>query len=516
MYSFPSFRSIISSLVRRVCLTLILALAASPAPGALASTAPGTAQTPYLVLDINPDSAESMPGELVYARSPAFTGLLFSADDGQHGQELWQSDGQQGGALLLKDINPGPEPSDPSLLTDLEGTVFFRADDGRHGAELWKSDGTPQGTSLVRDINDGSDHAYPSHLVAVGGTLFFRASDGEHGYELWASDGSRGGTRLVRDILPGGGGSSPQHLVAASGDGFQGVFFWADDGTHGIELWRSDGTEAGTHLLKDIAPGFQDSGPGAMASLEGPEFQGLLFAADDGSAGGTYGEELWRSDGTAAGTTLVKDINPGPGGSQPGALTAARQSTSRAVFFGARDGDQGHGYELWRSDGTPGGTLLVRDINPGAADSNPCHLTALSGSRFDGLLFCADDGAHGAELWRSDGTTGGTSLVQDINPGPGGSALNSLRGVWTRVYFSADDGAAGHGAELWASDATPGGTALVADLNPGSAGAYPALLTSSAGPHRWHLFFRADDGSHGRELWAMELSAVQYLPLLMR
>ena len=78
------------------------------------------------------------------------------------------------------------------------------------------------------------------------------------------------------------------------------LFFTAKDVTHGTELWRSDGTVAGTSLVKDIRSGSDSSDPGLLTNVNGT----LFFTANDG----TTGRELWKSDGTAAGTVLVKDI----------------------------------------------------------------------------------------------------------------------------------------------------------------------------------------------------------------
>src|SRR2546422_6814941 len=80
------------------------------------------------------------------------------------------------------------------------------------------------------------------------------------------------------------------------------VFFTANDGIHGLELWKSDGTAAGTVLVKDIYPGAAGAGPTGLTNVDGT----LFFSADDG----IHGNELWKSDGTAEGTVLVKDINP--------------------------------------------------------------------------------------------------------------------------------------------------------------------------------------------------------------
>jgi ELWxxDGT repeat protein len=112
----------------------------------------------------------------------------------------------------------------------------------------------------------------------------------------------------------------------------------------------------------------------------------LFFEANDGATG----RELWKSDGTEAGTVRVKDILPGDGSSYPGSLT----NVNGMLVFRARDGTSGD--ELWKSDGTESGTVLVKDISPGSARSVPRLLTNVNGT----LFFEADDGIHGRELWK--------------------------------------------------------------------------------------------------------------------
>ncbi len=158
------------------------------------------------------------------------------------------------------------------------------------------------------------------------------------------------------------------------------LFFTAKDATHGTELWKSDGTVAGTILVKDIRSGSDSSDPGSLTNVNGI----LFFLADDG----THGRELWKSDGTDAGTVLVKDLQAGGGGSNPKNLT----NGNGTLFFVLLS-------RLWKSDGTAAGTLLVQN-SLGVSSSSASKPMNINGT----LFFAASDGATGTELWKSDGT----------------------------------------------------------------------------------------------------------------
>jgi len=354
--------------------------------------------------------------------------LFFVATDASHGRELWKSDGTEAGTVLVKDIYPGGN-SNPDWLTNVNGTLFFKADDGTHGSELWKSDGTEAGTVMVKDVivpdlpSFGID---PGWLTNVNDVLFFSAKkEGWSGDELWRSDGTAAGTRLIKDINPGSDGSTPMYLKAIGSL----LFFSADDGTHGKELWKSDGTEAGTELVKDIWFDSVDSEPKEITQYG---FSVMFSATRE-----DQGRELWTSiAGLEASTMMVKDIadhylHPD---SNPEYLTE-----NKAMLYFAAYSFYAGGRELWKSNGTATGTVMVKDIHP-SGDSNPEHLTSSNGYVF----FTADDGVHGEELWVSDGTAAGTAMVRDIDPTDGSNPKNLLDVNGTLYFF-----ASGIEWELW-------------------------------------------------------------------
>src|SRR5262245_30904868 len=395
-------------------------------------------------------------------------------------------------AALVADIVPGVAGSNPANFVVVKNTLFFVADDGVHGPELWMSNGTATGTVLLKDIHPGIGGSNLADLTNVGdNSLFFRADDGVHGRELWKSDGTPEGTVLVKDINPGSGDAYPCELTDLDGT----LYFVAaeqmkasgyPDGT----LWKSDGTEAGTVLVKDLTPGGEIS-LSFLTNVGGT----LYFSANDCL---TH-DALWKSDGTTAGTVLVKD---GFGLRALSELTAV----NGMLFFN-------HCGSLWKSDGTTAGTVFLKAFP--SIFSGPDNLTDVGGT----LYFSGDDGSSGKELWKSDGTAAGTVLVKDINPGkskfslggdmwmrgggsssyPNSSVPRFLTNVNGRLYFAASNATSktGNGNDLRTSDGTAGTTSLVKDIVPGTGSSAPSELVNVNGL----LYFTANDGVHGTELW---------------
>jgi trimeric autotransporter adhesin len=271
-------------------------------------------------------------------------------------------------------------------------------------------------------------------------------------------------------------GSNPANFTDVSGT----VFFTASTPTFGTELWKSDGTPAGTVMVKDIQLGNGSSAPSSLINLNGK----LYFSANDG----VTGAELWTSDGTAAGTLLVKDINPGTASSSPSSML----KSGSAIIFAADDGV--HGRELWGSTGSSDITLLIKDINPGVGSSNPY---SLFNTPFQ-IIFGANDGSTGIELWKTDGSANGTTLLTDINPGAASSSPSNFTLVNSTTYFTATNVTSG--TELWSNQIST--TTLLKDIRSGTGSSNPAYLVNVSG----RLYFSANDGTNGTELWKSDLT----------
>jgi len=246
--------------------------------------------------------------------------------------------------------------------------------------------------------------------------------------------------------------------------------------------------------LSEINP-YQVKAVSAMDSwggLEaGTEIVGIgniaYYVADDIH----HGEELWRSDGTATGTYMIKDINTGEASSYPKYLT----NVNGTLFFRARSGQ--NGYELWKSDGTEAGTIMVKQfLSNGWIPSYPENLINVNGT----LFFTAGNPEYFFKrvLWKSDGTSTGTIVVKDITTNPDGAYIRCMTDVNGTLFFVAKDHSEGD-SSIWKSDGTESGTVLVKNM-PSYVWKYfpPDNLTNVNGI----LFFTArDETTESVELW---------------
>ncbi|MCP9787052.1 ELWxxDGT repeat protein, partial [Cyanobium sp. N5-Cardenillas] len=418
----------------------------------------GTEAGTRQVIDATPGPSGAFPSTVQLANGK----LLFASDDAAGDTELWVTDGTTAGTSQLVEINPIVSFSSaiaPTFITPFDGGALFFADDGLSGNELWFTDGTAAGTRLLADIQPGAtgsrNPVSPFRQLTVSGSkVFFTANTTAEGNELWVIESVAAGPQLVTEIVAGSGSGGISVLTPFN----DGVFFYANDGINGVEAWFSDGTAAGTVSLGNLSPL-------ATAGATNPTVvdDRIFFAVQVSNTPGVLGGELYVSDGTAASTTRVLANVQWP-------INTVGAVDGKAVFI-ANDGVSGS--ELWISDGTPSGTKILKDIQPGGINSNGA-LGAGAGILFNGeLYFRGTTTAEGAELWKTDGTEAGTVLVADINPGTGSSNVDFLFSTILngRLYFRATT--PGEGLELWSTDGTTSGTSRVADINPGTAGSTP-------------------------------------------
>lgn len=449
-----------------------------------------SAQT--IVKNIRPGSSGSNPYPI--ATLPGNKTILF-ADDGTNAYELWISDGTTAGTNMIVNLNQtGGSLTDFGSLV-YNGKMYFSGNDGTNGYELWETDGTEAGTKMVKDINPGAGHGfYGTQIILFNGKMYFRGYDATNGYELWSSDGTSSGTEIVKNINPGTASSSPAYFTVFKDK----LFFAASDGTKGIEWWTSDGTVSGTVNLIDLFPGATGGAGGA-----GTIYNDWLYFR--GIANTSDGYELFRTDGTV--TEMVKNIATGAGqSSNPADFMIA----GGLLYFAAND--QVNGQELWKSDGTTGGTIIVKNITAGSNGTIFTTIGELNGN----LIFSASTTDLGRELWVSDGTTLGTKNLLDINTGTG----NGIRHVNSELYpkdgykyfqnpyiynglyyFAGDDGT--NGVELWQTDGTTGGTKMLNQIAPSTASSN--IVWIYVGNNK--VWLSATDGTTGQELFAYDIPA---------
>ncbi len=541
-------------------------------------------EVPRLILNIN----TAIVPESSYPQYLGALGgkMLFGATDAT-GPALWATDGSTSGTILLRRLRvlaqikfPGP-----TNYAVQSGRGYFIGDDGTTGPQLWSTDGTASGTAMVVNLGPSGTTASPVLYGLFGSLIIFSKVDASGVSQLYATDGTGAGTHALTSLTGQYSYVATEFLVVGSKFYFAtgGVSIGAASG----QIWVSDGTSAGTRPVTNPWGGNNSVGTSALYhphsfALAGSSFlylsSGLLWSVDTvtdtisavtaiggnagfgppnvneaaglismdgyvlclGSSGINQNQELWRSDGTSAGTYLIAVTNPGPLSFNAQQYPLFQKVGDRVIFIGS---DAQYGSQLWSSDGTGANTVRLTSATQPA--NSPFQIVSHHATIAGIAYLSISDGAQMTtrSVWRTDGTAvgtmraGGLPSVDQSEAGitqltgdsgtvyvliasssgakslfryaPPANATTSLHDALSisiidgflyaagSLYFSNDDATKGN--EPWVSDGTSAGTRLVADI-------YPQTTDSGSNPDEFVDFngvlaFVASDGVHGRELW---------------
>lgn len=406
---------------------------------------------------------------------------------------------------LLKDIasgNPDGVFSRSSaesykMMAELNGWVYFQANDGTSGSELWRTDGTAANTQLFVDINPGSTGSDPRGFYAANGKLYFSAQS-PGGFGLFVTDGTTTGTFQLTTVEVG-------NAVGAIGTDV--IFHRFGSTSRAGAFWRSDGTVSGTVQFASSSPPefggvrevviFEntvvydslggrlyrvDHLTGTQTQIASSPINSRYLTVFNGdlyfSATTSENEKskLWKLASPTSTPALVQTAGSSLIAETPVNLVA----TSSFLYFAGLTTNEG--IELWRTDGSTAGTILVKDIWPGhLSNFNTSKIVAVG----DTVYFSANDGVTGEELWKSSGTEATTVLVKDIVPGPDSSFPGGFFNWNGELAFNS----------VWTSDGTSAGTIAATGVSVSIPDSYTTLGNL--------LIFAAQNSTVGRELFVL-------------
>ena len=404
--------------------------------------------------------------------------------------------------------------------------LYFTGTDVFNDAELWATDGTSGGTRLIKNISVSGSSA-PDDFFVFNNILYFTADDGVNGRRLWSSDGTAGNATLVSNAVTVD--SLDQTTFFPNGSN---VFFISIDNNNNTGLYKLN--TSSVSLVKEFS--------GGTVNLITAELANKSFFTIDTTIDSTVNmidtsysyEQLWVTDGTTNGTQMIHSFASSYGYNS---IDNNFIQFKDLLYFSYYDPTGSS--SLWTTDGTSANTVLFKSFGIDTShydyNYNYYSLIGLSNSVVfnNRLYFIGYTNSAGSELWSTDGTLANTSILKDIYPGSksslplflinAGSFINDFvkSGLSDfnfqqfenlivpfkgKLYFSADDGI--HGRELWSTDGTAANTNLVKDINTdttasglGFSSAFGSYYTTNG------IYFTADDGTTGIEPWITDGTA---------
>ncbi|WP_294244970.1 T9SS type A sorting domain-containing protein [uncultured Chryseobacterium sp.] len=392
--------------------------------------------------------------------------IIFTANrNNTEGTEPWVYDPATQKSTLLKDIFPGfdggigPLPS----FRNVNNKIYFLARQNYSSLQIWQTDGTPAGTVKAKDLPVN----YVNELVVSGNKLYFYQNQ-----ELWTFDTVTHDLILLKTFFYSGN----VKLYAFNNQ----IFLAANDGVSGKEIWKTDGTVAGTEMLKDISTdGGSISNDFKILTLNNGKF---YFMANTAT-----GFHLYASDGTAAGTVPIK---PMP---SIGELDGA----SNGDYFVFTGYDDNGGYEPWVSDGTTAGTKILKDIYPGIGSSNPVsnvkYITFKNAIYFDAIS--SGTPVYGNYIWKTDGTENGTELFTTPNNNILHSATSDGQYLILNKtnYYQTN--------RFWIANGNPAQTFELTGVNVSSSDSFVDMNSK--------IYLAGSTPKHGRELFSVAPASQQ-------
>ncbi|MGB7251625.1 MAG: hypothetical protein WBC73_22005, partial [Phormidesmis sp.] len=326
--------------------------------------------------------------------------------------------------------------------------------------KLWSSDGTPNGTVEVASLNSTlselSNNVNTILTVGFARSLsldpFLFATTLANSTQIWISDGV---SQLGTQQL-----AALSHPTQTPGPGYAlpGDQFFDTEAAVFFMGWIGEGTAALWRSDRTPTGTLKLQALNSDTSSFVPWQQHLYFTAEQPETGW----EWWASDGSPEGTVLLKDIQPGKEGSRSHLLSGLG-----STFFALAESPDG--LALWSTTGTPESTQMIKQLSPESfyAQAHDTQSIVHEGRLFFATLVTREEPqANGTtlskiiyELWVTDGTTEGTQQL-----GTMGEAVRELTAFKGRLFFN---GGGPNGQELWATDGTPEGTQQVIDLSPG-------------------------------------------------